>query len=105
MVLRDIQGAIIAAACRNPSACRDATEAELMAMEEGLSLALQWTPMPLVVETDCSEACELINEATPNTSIYAFRIMIIRELVRERDTIVTKISRVTPIGSVMNWLN
>jgi hypothetical protein len=99
MVLCDSQGAIIAAACRNPTACRDATKAELMAMEEGLLLAMHWTPMPLVIETDCSEACELINDATPNTSIYAFRVTIIRELIRKRDIAVIKISRDTNMVS------
>jgi ribonuclease HI len=93
MVLRDSQGAIIASACRNPTACRDATEAELMAMEEGLLLAMHWTQMLLVIETDCSEACELINDATPNTSIYVFRVTIIHELIMERDIAVIKVSR------------
>ncbi|KAK1653040.1 hypothetical protein QYE76_070845 [Lolium multiflorum] len=71
MVLRDHQGAIVAAACREVTRCRDATEAELMAIEEGVQLSLLWTTQPFTVETDCSEAVELLKESTPNTSIYA----------------------------------
>jgi ribonuclease HI len=93
MVLRDEKGAVVAAASRCPRNCRDATEAELMAMEEGLSMAMLWSPLPLIVETDCSEAVELIKEGTPNTSIYSFRVTVIRDLLRERESTVLKISR------------
>jgi hypothetical protein len=93
MVLRDHAGAIIFTACRELQQCRDATEAELMAIEEGLRLALHWTPKNIRAETDCAEAVELIKESTPNTSVYAFRINVIRELLRERGTVLTKISR------------
>jgi hypothetical protein len=46
------------------------------------------------VETDCAEVAELIRETTPNTSVFAFKINVIRELLRERDTRIVKISRV-----------
>ncbi|KAK1626717.1 hypothetical protein QYE76_001032 [Lolium multiflorum] len=93
MVLRDHQGAVVAAACREVTRCRDATEAELMAIEEGVQLSLLWTTQPFTVETDCSEAVELLKESTPNTSIYAFRVSFIRDLLKERDITVVKISR------------
>jgi ribonuclease HI len=92
-VVRDHQGAVILAACRQVLHCHDATEAELMAIEDGLKLTLQWTTACFTVETDCSEALELIKECTPNTSPYAFRINIIRELLRERDTKLVWINR------------
>jgi hypothetical protein len=76
MVLRDHHGVVVAAACREAIQCRDATDAELMAIEEGVHLALLWTTLPIVVETDCAEAIELIRESTPNTSIYAFRFRL-----------------------------
>jgi hypothetical protein len=93
IALRDSQGDLLMAACRVIRYCRDATEAELMAIEEGLKLALTWTTMQFTVETDCSEAWELVKESTPNTSIYAFRIKVIRELIQERDSTLVKISR------------
>ena len=58
MVLRDHQGEVVFAACRKIDFCTDATEAELTAIEEGISLALQWTPLKLIMETDCAEALE-----------------------------------------------
>uniref|UniRef100_A0ACD5TUW4 Uncharacterized protein n=1 Tax=Avena sativa TaxID=4498 RepID=A0ACD5TUW4_AVESA len=93
MALRDQTGEVIFVACRKPAHCRDATEAELLAIEEGLKLALHWTTLPFTIETDCAEAIVLINESTPNTSVYAFRIDAIRALLKERGTSLVKISR------------
>ena len=93
MVLRDHTGKIIFAACRMIDACTDATGAELSAIEEGISLALHWTTLKLFVETDCAEAVELIKDTTPNTSIYAFQVSRIRELIQERETKLAWISR------------
>ncbi|KAK1683369.1 hypothetical protein QYE76_044217 [Lolium multiflorum] len=94
MVLRDNEGEVIFSACQEVAFCTDATEVELMAIEEGLKLSLQWTGLPFVVETYCAEAIKLIKEGTPNMSPYAFRIRSIRDLLKERDTTVVKISRV-----------
>jgi hypothetical protein len=72
MVLRDHDGTAIFTACRALEQCNDATEAELIALEEGLKLALLWSDVRFTAETDCAEAAELIKEGTPNKSIYAF---------------------------------
>ncbi|KAK1669486.1 hypothetical protein QYE76_057645 [Lolium multiflorum] len=93
MVLRDQQGEVIFTACRQLQTCRDATEAEIMAIEEGVILALQWTDLRLIVESDCSLAVELITGTNPHRSAYAFRINVIRELLRERGSRLVKISR------------
>ena len=72
----------------------NATEAELNAIEEGMSvsLQLQWTALKLIVETDCAEAIELIKDSTPNTSICAFRVSKIRDLIQKRDIKLIRIS-------------
>jgi hypothetical protein len=44
------------------------------------------------VESDCSFAVELINGAGPNISAHAFRINVIRELLRERNSKLVKIT-------------
>jgi hypothetical protein len=93
VALRDHKGAMILSACRAIDHCRDATEAELMAIEEGLKLSLTWMMKHFSIETDCSEALDLIKESTPNTSIYTFRINVICELLRERGSTLVKISR------------
>ncbi|XP_071683470.1 uncharacterized protein [Lolium perenne] len=92
-ILRDQQGAVIFTACRQLQKCRDATEAEIMAIEEGVTLALQWTDLRLIVESDCSTVVELITGTKPNRSAYTFRINVIRELLRERGSRLAKISR------------
>jgi hypothetical protein len=43
MILRGANGVIVAA-CRHILHCLDATEAELLAIEEGLCLAMHWFP-------------------------------------------------------------
>jgi hypothetical protein len=53
MVLLDHTGQVIFAGCHQLRNCRDATEAELEAMEEGLKLAMHWTPGAIVMESDC----------------------------------------------------
>uniref|UniRef100_A0ACD5TA56 Uncharacterized protein n=1 Tax=Avena sativa TaxID=4498 RepID=A0ACD5TA56_AVESA len=88
MVLRDQTGQVIFAACRQLRVCRDATEAKLEAMEEGLKLAMHWTPEMIVMESDCSEVLSLVKSGNTNSSVYAFKILSIRELVQERDTFV-----------------
>jgi hypothetical protein len=99
MLMRDHQGDVIMVACRTLQDCRDATEAELCAVEDGVKLALQWTQLPVTVETDCSEVLELLNEGTPNSSVHAFRISATRELLRERNFSIVKISRDVNIAS------
>jgi ribonuclease HI len=93
MILRDQQGAVIFAACRHLTHCHDAAEAEIMAIQEGVRLALQWSNTRFTVESDCSFAVDLINGAGPNISVHAFRINDVRELLRERNSKLVKISR------------
>jgi ribonuclease HI len=93
MIGRDHQGVVVFAACRPLRHCKDATEAEVAAIEEGMRLALQWTQLSFIIESDCSEAVELINGAAPNISAYAFRVNLIRDMLRERESKLVKISR------------
>jgi ribonuclease HI len=74
MVLRDHNGQVIHAVSRQLVNCADATEAELAAIEDGVAMALAWTPLSFIVETDCLEAVQLVKDNTPNTSRYASRI-------------------------------
>jgi hypothetical protein len=77
-------------------------EAELMAIEEGIQLSLQWSTMQFKVESDCADAVEMINDTTPNFYAYAFKVNVIRELLRERKSRLVKISR--EINSVSHEL-
>jgi ribonuclease HI len=93
MILRDEHGDIIVVACRKLNHRLEATEAEMMAIEEGLQVAMQWFPGKISMETDCAEAVDLIKDTTPNTLAYAFRINVIRELLRKRGCKLNRISR------------
>jgi hypothetical protein len=37
-------------------------------IEEGVRMALHWTPLKVNVESDCTKAVEMIRESLPNTS-------------------------------------
>jgi ribonuclease HI len=93
MILRDHHGQVIVAASKSLPHCADATEVELAAIEEGMALAMNWTQMNFMIESDCSEALYLIKNTTPNTSMYASRIQVIREFLRERAITLAKAYR------------
>ena len=102
MALRDSVGSSIFVACRYLFGCADAVDAELAATEEGLALALHWSPLPLTLETDSSEEVTLVNPSTPNTSRYSSRVQVIRELIEERNVSIININR--EVNSVRHGL-
>ena len=56
MVLHEHLGNIIFCACRHVELCEDALESEILAIREGINLALQWSTLPIDIESDCLEA-------------------------------------------------
>jgi ribonuclease HI len=99
VVLRDSAGEVIVAACIQLHHCKDAIEAEVAAIEEGVNLAMQWTQLPFSVESDCADAVQMINSRAPNISANAFRISVIRENLMERNSKLVKIGRETNVAS------
>lgn len=93
MVLRNDDGMVVFAACRQLFNCADALDAELAALEEGLNMALQWSNLPIVVETDCRDAIELITDSASHRSPHMVQVTAIKELLREREARVAKIGR------------
>ena len=61
MILRGSTSDIIISSCRELRTCTEPLEAELLACMEGINLALQWTEMPIEVETDCLVTLNMIN--------------------------------------------
>ncbi|KAM3313838.1 hypothetical protein ACQJBY_033004 [Aegilops geniculata] len=94
MILRNSTGGIIFSACRSLSSCRDAVEAELGAIMEGLSLAIQRSELPIAIETDSSLAVAMVTSTEVDRSIYAALVNEIRLLMRLRQTCVTHVVRV-----------
>jgi ribonuclease HI len=94
MILRDDQGAVIFTACRHLVSCDSPLEAELRACAEGLFLAMRLSDCPIVVESDCLEAVQMINEDTVNRSPYAGLINEVKYLCGSaRECNVVHISR------------
>jgi hypothetical protein len=58
-----------------------------------------WASMNFRVETDYAEALELVKQAMPNTSMYASRIQLICEMLRERGIRMAKVYREANIVS------
>ncbi|KAE8774639.1 hypothetical protein D1007_52870 [Hordeum vulgare] len=93
MVLRDHVGNVIFSAGRFIHDCEDVLESEIMAIQEGLSLALQWSSLLIDVESDCLEAVAMANDVGRNLSRYAFLIGEIKLSMGEHDSSITHIRR------------
>lgn len=94
MLLRDHNGQVIFTACRWLLYCAEPLEAELAACEEGLKLALHWSHLPVVLETDCAEAISLLDGAATSRSRHAHVLREIKDLILgDRSVHLQKISR------------
>ena len=80
MVLRGADGNIIVSACRFLPRCVEAVEAELWACKEGLELALEHSPLPVIVESDCSQVIRVASEKSLDRSPFLNIISDIRFL-------------------------
>ena len=76
-------GDIIFSSCRELRTCIEPLEAELSACMEGINLTLQWTEMPIEVETDCLVALNMINGPGRDRSRYTMLVDQIQRLLRE----------------------
>ena len=94
MVLQDDRGGIIYSSCRELSQCASPLESELHACWEGISLAIQWSTMPIFIQTDCSEVVKLINETGEDRSAHMMMVQEIKQLLQEnREFLVKHIKR------------
>lgn len=91
-VLRDSTGKIIFAACGKMDRCGDPLEAELLACREGIAMALQWTLLPMVIETDCQEALNLLRSKQRVLSEMGFLVGEVHSLMTgQREIKLTKV--------------
>lgn len=91
-VLRNSAGSLIF--CGNMSRCGGALEAELLACREGIIMALQWTLLPFIVETDSLELLKLVGAGSSDRSELAFLVKEVRDpLSGNREIIIRKIHR------------
>jgi ribonuclease HI len=80
MVLRGADGNIIVSACRFLPRCVEVVEAELWACKEGLDLALEHSPLPVIVESDCFQVIRVASEKSLDRSPFLNIISDIRFL-------------------------
>jgi ribonuclease HI len=86
MILRDEDGSIIFTASRYLPVCESPLEAEILACNEGLALALEQTEKPILVESDCLELCSMVNDNNINRSQFAALIDVTKSLCRQERT-------------------
>ena len=87
-------GQIIFSACRWLYSCCSALEAELAACDEGLRLAMAWSQLPIVLNTDCAEAVSLISTANSNRSPFVNDCKEIAALIQgDREVLIKKVAR------------
>lgn len=92
-ILRDDKGKIIFSSCRQMFHTSDALEAELFALKEGLSLALHWSTLPLLLEVDCLEIVKLLKNEDMDRSIHMSLIEEIKSLMKIRQTSIAHVKR------------
>ncbi len=62
--------------------CGTALESELLACREGIRMVIQWTLLPIIVETDCSEVVQLVQSKDRIRSELSLLIKEINDLRR-----------------------
>lgn len=93
-ILRNSTGQVIFAACGVIDNCSGALQAELLACKEGINMAIQWTFLPLIVETDCLVAKQLIQANEKGYSELAFLVQEIQNLCKgSREVVIKKADR------------
>jgi ribonuclease HI len=93
MVVRDHDGNIILSACRKLQSCRDPLGAELHAIMEGLSLAIHWCNLPILVETDCLESVKMLKSEVVDRFVHAPMVEEIKTVLKVRQTCITHVNR------------
>lgn len=93
MILCDSDGNIVSSTCRSILFCDGAPQAELLACQEGLNLALQLSTLPVDVEMDCMDAVKLIRSSTLDRLPHAMIVKEVKRLFGERDVTIAHVSR------------
>jgi ribonuclease HI len=102
IIVQDHKEDIVLSSCRHLINCRDAFEAELSTVREGLSLALQWFNQPVLIETDCLELIKRLQSEEMDRSVYATMIKETKGLLKVQQTCITHIKRCQNISSI-SW--
>ena len=93
MILRRHDGSVVFAAYHCLFNCNDALEAELHALMQGMALAAQYSDVPIIVQSDSSEALASLTGDNLSRSAYGHLVAEIKHLMVLREFIPQKIKR------------
>ena len=93
MVLRDATGELIFASHRVLWNCNDALESEISAIMEGLTLAHEWSDLPILIQSDCAEVISALKCSGKNRTVYGHLFDEVKHLMELRDNVLVKIER------------
>ncbi|KAI4996770.1 hypothetical protein ZWY2020_052112 [Hordeum vulgare] len=83
MILRSDEGQIIYSTCRYLWSCSSVLEEELAACMEGINIARAWSSAPMIIETDCLVAAQMIVQNETNRSTCATQVVEIKRTLEE----------------------
>uniref|UniRef100_A0A452Z1P5 RNase H type-1 domain-containing protein n=1 Tax=Aegilops tauschii subsp. strangulata TaxID=200361 RepID=A0A452Z1P5_AEGTS len=78
-------GSLIFAAYRFIFNCNDSLKAEIHAIMQGMTLAIQHSTLPVIVQSDSSEALLCLSRNGLLRSAYGHLVAEIKELMRHRE--------------------
>ena len=82
-MIRDSNGDYVLASCCYYTHCRDAFEAEVLALRDGLRTAMAYTAQPLLFQTDCANLVRALKEKGQNKSAVGHLVNEVKEMVGE----------------------
>ena len=93
MILRRHDGSVVFAVYRCLFNCNDALKAELHALMQGMALAAQYSDVPIIVQSDSSEALASLTGDNLSRSAYGHLVAEIKHLMVLHEFISQKIKR------------
>ncbi len=81
LVIRNSRGEVLLSSWKFLRRCVSAEEAELLACYEGLKLAAEWIPMPVMLEYDCATAIARLLSTTEERSRWSFLLRAARSVI------------------------
>ena len=93
MVLTNHEGVILFAAHIYVFHCNDSLEAELHAMMQGMTLAIEHSDAPVILQSDSSEALLCLSTDALQRSAYGHLVLEIKYLAGSREFVPQKLSR------------
>lgn len=93
MIFWNSTGEMIFASCQLLFYCNGAFEAEIHAILGGMSLCLQWSTLPILVQSNLKGALSTMSDVSLVKLLYGHLVKEIKGLMREREFVPVKIAK------------